>query len=325
MTNTRGVAVAVLVTLACGAGAAQAVEHAQPRAPQALVAAERQNRLVVVDLPSGRIAREVPLPADPEDIATNGGTGGLVIVVSSRAGKVTVLDRTTLRVLRTFGGFAEPHIVAVSPDGQRAYITDDSSGTLTAIRLSDMRVTSKLYVGLGAHHLTFSPDQQRAWVALGESASQITILNTSNPDRPRVIGHFTPGFPAHDLAFSPNGRQIWISSSIGPDVTVFSVGDHRVLFRVPGGPPPQHLAFEGPHAYITSGYGDQIEEVSTATGRMVARASAPYGSFELATADGYVATSSLLRGTVAIYTPALQPLHTVTVASAAREIAISSP
>jgi DNA-binding beta-propeller fold protein YncE len=279
---------------------------------------------VVVDLPRGRIAREVPLPADPEDIATNGATGGLVIVVSSRAGKVTVLDRATLRVLRTFGGFVEPHIVAVSPDGQHIYVTDDSRGTLTVIG-GDMRVTSRLYVGLGAHHLTFSPDQQRAWVALGESANQITILNTSNTDRPRVIGHFSPGFPAHDLAFSPNGRQVWISSSAGPDVTVFSAGDHRVLFRVPGGPPPQHLAFEGPHVYITSGYGDQIEEVSTSTGRILARASAPYGSFELAAADGYVATSSLLRGTVAIYTPALKPLHTVTVASAAREIAISPP
>jgi DNA-binding beta-propeller fold protein YncE len=313
------------VTLASGAGAAQAVEHAQRPAPQALVTAERQNKLVAVDLPSGRIARAVPLPPDPEDIATNGATGGLVIVVSSSAGQVTVLDRATLRVIRRFGGFEEPHIVAVSPDGQHAYITDDSRGTLTVIRLSDLRVTSRIYVGLGAHHLTFSPDQRRAWVALGESATLITILNTINPDRPRVIGHFSPGFPAHDLSCSPNGRQIWISSSGGPDVAVFSADDHRPLFHVAAGAPPQHLAFEGPHVYITSGYSGQIEEVNAATGRILARASAPYGSFELAAADGYVATSSLLRGTVAIYTPALKPLHTVTVASATREIAISPP
>jgi hypothetical protein len=212
----------------------------------------------------------------------------------------------------------------VSPDGQHAYVTDDSRGTLTVIG-GDMRVTSTVYVGQGAHHLSFSPDQQRAWVALGESATRITILDTSNPDHPRVIGHFSPGFPAHDLAFSPNGRQIWISSSTGPDVTVFSARSHRVLFRVPAGAAPQHLALEGSYVYITSGYGDQIEKVSAATGRILARARGPYGSFELAAADGYVATSSLLRGTVAIYTPALKLLRTVTVAAATREIAISPP
>jgi DNA-binding beta-propeller fold protein YncE len=228
-------------------------------------------------------------------------------------------------VIKTFGGFELPHIVAVSPDGQHAYVTDDSRGTLTAIRLSDMRVTSTVYVGQGAHHLTFSPDQRRAWVALGESATRITILDTSNPDHPRVIGHFSPGFPAHDLSFSPNGRQVWISSSAGPDVTVFSARTHRALFRVPGGAGPQHLAVEGPDIYITSGYGDQIERVSAETGRILARASTPYGSFELAAADGYVATSSLLRGTVAIYTPTLKPLRTVKVAAATREIAISPP
>lgn len=88
-----------------------------PARPQALVTDEAQNRLLVVDLPSGRIARSVPLPADPQDIAATG-DGGVAIVVSSSAGKVTVLDRRTLRTIKTFGGFNEPHIAAISPDGE---------------------------------------------------------------------------------------------------------------------------------------------------------------------------------------------------------------
>jgi DNA-binding beta-propeller fold protein YncE len=313
---------ATTATRATAHATATPPRHDSP--PQALVTDETQNRLLIVDLPSGRVSRRVKLPADPEDIATIG-NGGVVVVVSSRAGTVTALDRDTLRRIRTFGGFDEPHIVAISPDGQHAYVTDDALGTVTAIRLSDMQVTSIVRVGAGAHHVTFSPDQQRAWVALGEAASRIAILDTTNVEHPRVIGYFKPGFPAHDLSFNPSGRQVWVTSASGPDVTAFDAASRRALFRVPAGAPPQHIDFEGSYAYLTSGYGGMIEKVDAATGRVITRSSAPYGSFELAADDGYVVTSSLLRGTLAIYTPDLRRLRIVTIAPSAREVAISRP
>ncbi len=315
-----------------------AISTSAARAParsQALVTDEEQNRLLVVDLPSGRIARSVPVPADPEDVAASG-NGGVVIVVSSAAGEVTVLNRDTLHVIKTFGGFDEPHIVEISPDGAYAYVSDDASGTLTVIRLSDMRVTATIPVGVGAHHLAFSPTERTVWVALGEDAQEITTLSTVvgrqagsspvlNTGHPHVTGRFTPGFAAHDLGFSPDGRTIWITSANGPDVTAFSARTHRALFRVPVGAPPQHLVFAGRYAYLTSGYGSTIEKVSAATGRVIARASAPYGSFELDAADGYVVSASLLKGTLAVYTPDLKLVRVVTLAPATREVAISRP
>jgi DNA-binding beta-propeller fold protein YncE len=304
--------------------------------PQALVTDEAQNRLLVVDLPSGRIARSVSVPADPEDIATSG-NGGVVIVVSSRAGKVTILNRDTLQIMKTFGGFEQPHIAAISPDGAYAYVTDDARGTLTVIRLSDMKITSTISVGAGAHHLAFSPTERTVWVALGENAQQITTLSTVvstprppaspivDPGHPHVIGHFTPGFVAHDLAFSPDGRSVWITSAAGSDVTAFAARTHHVLFHVPVGAGPQHLVFEGASAYIASGYGSTIEKVNATTGRVITHTSAPYGSFELSATDGYVVTASLLRGTLAIYTPDLKRLRVVALAPATREVAISRP
>jgi DNA-binding beta-propeller fold protein YncE len=260
-----------------------------------------------------------------------------VVVVSTRDGKVIVLRRRTLRRLKTFRGFDQPHIVSISPDRRYAYVTDDARGTLTALRLTDLKVTRTLSIGTGAHHMAFSPDERRVWVALGESARVITILSTvrravgpaSRPvvdlGRPHVVGHFVPGFPVHDLAFSPDGRRVWVTAADGPDVTVFNAVNRRVLFRVPVGPPPQHLAFAGSYLYATSGYGSVIERIDAATGHVLKRKSAPFGSFELAAADGYVACVSLLRGTIAIYTPALKLLRVVHLAAATREVAISRP
>jgi DNA-binding beta-propeller fold protein YncE len=353
MIRPSAVVSALLLALLTGCGAHRAVQSANPRAtvaasvpaptartvakparraPEALVTDETQNRLLAVGLPAGRIIRRVPLADDPEDIAT----GSVVIVVSSKAGVVTVLDRSSLRPIRTFGGFDRPHIAAISPDGQYAYITDDARGTLTVIGLSEMRVTSTIRVGPGAHHLTVSPNERQIWVALGESAQTVVILSTVartpaagaspviDPGHPHVIGRLTPGFRAHDLSFTADGRQVWISSAAGPAVTAFDVRSRRMLFRVPVGAPPQHLAFEGRFAYVTSGYGSTIEKVDAATGRIIARAAAPYGSFELAAADGFVASASLLRGTLAVYTPGLKLLRVVKLAPATREVAITT-
>jgi DNA-binding beta-propeller fold protein YncE len=172
--------------------------------------------------------------------------------------------------------------------------------------------------------MSFSPDQSRLWIALGESATRIAILNTSDPDHPRLLGYLAPGFRAHDLSFSPDGRRVWISSADGPDISVLDARDHRLLFRVPVGPPPQHLEFDGRFVYLTSGYGATIEKVDGATGRVLATARTPYGSFELDTGHGYVVLSSLLRGTVSVYDSQLRLLHTRTLAPATRDVAIAA-
>jgi DNA-binding beta-propeller fold protein YncE len=309
------------VPLPASASAVQA-PAARLIGPQALVTDEIQNRLLVVDLSSRRIVRRVAVASDPENVAVG---NGIVVVVSSHSGRVTLLDRRSLRVLRILSGFLSPHIPAIAPDGSFAYVTDDARGTLTAISLRSLRVTSTVAVGAGAHHMAFSPDGHRAWIALGESASTIVFVDCANPARPRMTGEFDPGFPAHDLAFSPNGDQVWVSSASGADVAAFSSRDHRVLFRVAVGAPPQHLVFSGHYAYLTSGYGGSIEKALASNGRVLARAAAPYGSFELDAGHGMVATSSLLRGTLAVFDSKLRLLKLLALAPAARDLVISPP
>ena len=245
--------------------------------PQALVTAETENRLLVVDLRTGRVTRRVGLPAGPQYAAAE---PGLAVVSSPAAGVATLLEGRPLRVVKTFRGFATPHITEIAPDRRHAYVTDDARGTLTVIGLGSRRVMSRIFVGVGAHHVTAGPGGRRLWIALGESARTIVTVDGSDPRRPRVTGRLDLGFAAHDLSFSPQGGRVWISSATGPDVAVFRARDHRLLFRVPVGPPPQHIAFDGAYAYLTSGYGSSIEKVAAGTGRVLARARIPYGSFE---------------------------------------------
>jgi len=280
------------------------------------------------------VVATVTLPAgnEPTEIAvTPDGTRAYVTNSNGLSGIVSVIDTATNTVAATVPVGFNPQGVAVTPDGKYAYVTDDGSGELTVIGLDDRRLISRVFVGVGAHHLAFTPGERQVWVALGQAAQTLALLSTVTRSgtvdlgRPHVIGHFDPAFLVHDLLFSPGGEQVWITSADTSYVGVFSARTHRLLFRVPAGAPPQHLVFANGYAYITSGYGSSIEQVDPHSGHVVRRVPAPYGSFDLDAADDYVVTASLFRGTLAIYGRRLRLLRISKLASSTEDVALSAP
>jgi DNA-binding beta-propeller fold protein YncE len=288
--------------------------------PEALVTAETENQLAAVKLASGRVARRIALPPDPEFVAAD---RRVVVVVSPSAGAVTLLHRSSLRPIRILRGFGSPHIAELAPDGRYVYVTDDARGQLAVIRLGDGRLVARIPVGAEAHHMAVRADGHRVWLALGESARTIVIVDTSDPTHPRVVGHFDPGFPVHDLTFTPDDRRVWLTSASGEDMGVFGSRSHRLVDRVPGGAAPQHVVFDGRRAYVASGYGSQIEMIGATSDHVLRVIHAPYGSFNLDAAAGFVTAASLLRGTLAIYDHRLRLRRIVQIAPAARDVAIS--
>jgi DNA-binding beta-propeller fold protein YncE len=262
------------------------------------------------------------MPIDPENVAVVG--AHYAVVVSPRAGAVTVVSTPALRVVRVLRGFSSPHIVAATADLRGAYVTDDGNGRLDVIRLSGRpRVVRSVFVGAGAHHMAVSPSGNELWVALGERARTIVVLDVSDPLRPKVVDRFDPGFAAHDLAFSSDFR-VWVTAADRRFVTVFDSRTRRPVARIPAGAPPQHVAF-GPirGAFVTSGYGGSLEIVNRFSGRVLRTVRVPYGSFNVATFGSFVVTSSLLRGTVTELTDEGHVWMKRRVAPAARGVAVA--
>ena len=65
-------------------------------------------------------------------------------------------------------------------------MTDDARGQLDVLALGTRRLLSHVFVGAGAHHLTLSPRGLRAWIALGEHASEISIVDLTRPGTARL-------------------------------------------------------------------------------------------------------------------------------------------
>jgi YVTN family beta-propeller protein len=290
--------------------------------PVALVTAETQNELLAVVLPSGKIRKRVLLPSGPQNVVA--GPTRVAVVVSSRAGAVTLLDGWTLKVLKVFRGFASPHLAAIHPSGTWAYVTDDARGVLSVIDLYRKQIVDRIHVGAGAHHLTVSPDGHRLWIALGEHANGISIVDLSDPSRPRFLRRFSPGFVAHDLTFSPAGSRVWVTSGVGDSVHVLDARTGRTVFSVQVGAAPQHVVFSGRgYAFITSGYSSRIVMVNPRNGRILNSAHTPYGSFNLSSIAGLVVTTSLLNGEVTEFSDNLRRMSSTRPAPAARAVALT--
>jgi DNA-binding beta-propeller fold protein YncE len=304
--------------------AATATGHAAGRgAPAAVITAETEHAVLEVSPTTGRVLRRAPVTGDPTTLAA--APTGPVVVCSPAAGTVTVLSWPELRPVAVLHRFHTPEIAAVTPDGERALVSD-AAGTVSTIRLSTDHIVDRVWVGRGAHHMSISPNQRAAWVALGETASTIVRLDITNPEHLRVAGHVHPRTAAHDLAFSPSGKTVWVTSSNAPYVTIYNAATGRPAATVPAGAAPQHVVFSQTtpaRAYIASGYGRSLEMVDVASGRILHRASLPYGSFNLSTFGSIVATTSLLDGKVTFLNNSnLRPRLTTTVAPEAREIVL---
>jgi hypothetical protein len=288
--------------------------------PVVLVTAETIDQLLVAD---ASVRKRLRMPADPENLEASARDA---VVVSPRAGAVTLVGVPALRVRKILRGFGSPHIVLLTPQlGRLAYVTDDARGQLDAVDLARKRVVRRVFVGLGAHHMSLSPDGKRLWIVLGERARSISVVDTSQMRRPRLIGHVDPHGLAHDVAFAPDGQHVWVTYDDRSHVRLFDARSRRPGVTYRAGSPPQHVAFSdnAKFAYVTSGNDGELRILRPADGRLLRRVAVPYGSFNLGLSGGLIVTPSLYRGTLTELSGSGRVLFSKHIAPAARDAAIT--
>lgn len=233
------------------------------------VALEDAGRLAKVNLDAGRTVRRVNVPGRPHNltVSRNGtvittlqGRGSVAIVRGRRVKEVSLggsphdvkivhriavvtnegaarLDRITLRgkCRKAIPLRADPHDLAITPNGRRAWVTMDGTDDIAIVDLKRARVRRYLSTGKSPHDVLFAPDGQ-AWVT--DWVQGIHVFERNG----RIVKTFDRGVEPHHLAFTPNGRQVWITDNGAMRVLIVSARTLRVLAVRPVRGAPHHVA-----------------------------------------------------------------------------------
>jgi DNA-binding beta-propeller fold protein YncE len=284
----------------------------------ALVTADLEARLVVVELATGRVLRHVRTLPKPRSIEA---VGHMAVVAHSEIGAVSLVHAPTLRVARVLRGFGEPRYTAAHPDGRHAYVSDAKRGEVVALDVLRGRVLARARVGSLARHITIDPPGRTLWVSLGAKAREVAVVDVSHRARPRLVRRFEPPFLAHDVGWAPDGRHVWVSSGDRNELAVYGARSGNVHAHVPGDEPPQHVTFRGDRAYVASGESGTLR-VHRVDGRELRSTVVPEDSYNVQQALGWIVTPGLGRGTLCILDARGRVLRRETVARSSHDACI---
>jgi DNA-binding beta-propeller fold protein YncE len=172
----------------------------------------------------------VDLGATPHDVKA---VGRLFVVANEAAKRIDIV-----RGRRHTGSIslrAEPHDLAVAPDGRSLWITLNGTDELAVVNLRERRATRYVSTGQSPHDILFSPGGQ-LWVT--DWQGPVHVFRADGKLRRSV----ELGEEAHHLAFTPDGREAWITDHGVNKAFVVDTRSLRVVasLAVPGA--PHHVA-----------------------------------------------------------------------------------
>jgi DNA-binding beta-propeller fold protein YncE len=266
--------------------------------PVALVTADTQARVAVVELSTGKILRSIPTLAGPRSVESVAGRVG--VVCHTARGAVSLIGGSTPHVYHVLRGFLEPRYTAAAPNGRYAFITDSGRHEVVTVDVVQGRVVGRVAVGGPARHVSIDSNGRILWVSLGSKADVVAIVDVSRPTEPRLLHRLRPPFLAHDVGFAPGGRHVWVSSGDRGTLAVYDRRTGEVLRRLRADAPPQHVTFCSGNAYVTSGDDGTLRVQSLKDGRVLRTTRVPVGSYNVQEAFGWIVTPSLTRGTFCV-------------------------
>ena len=199
-------------------------------------------------------------------VATDGGS-----TADPPNGSFQVLDMTSTppRVLSTLnlGDDDEPFAMALSRDGQTAFVAHHVSNRVSVINLSGSSpsLSSTLTVGIGPTALTFSEDGRTLYVANAGSYS-LSLVDTSVMP-PVVRGSYdVPGSNPYAMALSPDGARLFVACNGSSEVAELNVTQSQPVWlrNLAVGTRPNSLAVAPDFSvlYVANEYDNDLSVIS---------------------------------------------------------------
>jgi YVTN family beta-propeller protein len=186
--------------------------------------------LTLIDIPAARVVKTIDLGEYQRPHGIQWRADGRHAVVTAEAQKAVLLvDVEAGEVVEVIETQQETsHMVAVTPDGSRAFVANIGSGSVTALDLSGRKVLAHISTGAGTEGIDVTPDGRQVWVTSRE-ADTVSVLDASSLE---ILASLpSASFPIR-AKITPDGRHVLVSNARSADVAVFDTSTRTEVRRI---------------------------------------------------------------------------------------------
>jgi len=240
------------------------------------------NTLHVFDIPSAEKTGVIDLgeATRPHGLKWIPGTSR-VIVTTEGSREVLIADAAGLRIVERVSSDAfGTHMVALSPDGKRAYASNIGSGSFGVYSVDPLKRLRDVEAGAGSEAIAVSPDGKEIWVG-SNGLKSVMIFDAKSFRKKAEID--TGGVPIR-VEISPDGGFAAVSEADMHRVAIFDAASRKpvavVDLAAAGLTVPVTLLFspEGDRLYAAATSHATVAEISTADWSIVRKLKAGAGS-----------------------------------------------
>jgi len=200
-------------------------------------------------------------------------------VVNEGSASLSIIDTPTEKVTATVNVGERPRGLAVSSEGERAYVSLED-GTLVERDMFSRIESARATLGGLPYSIDLSPDGKLIAAAVQNSA-EVVLMDLATMRTVKKIP-IRSGKQPTNAVFSPDGRWIYVRTEDGPALDVADVRQGTVATSITVGPRLRDIAFtaDGSRAYVTAEQGSEVAVIDVLRHTVLARmktSSAPFG------------------------------------------------
>ena len=207
----------------------------------------------------------------------------LAFVTGFNAAQVAVVDTVSQMLVSLIDVGAGPEGVAFSRDGQKAYVTNVSSGTVSFIDVRSRDVERTVSTGVGVtapRGIAVSKDHARLYVA-NSGANEVAVIDRIGG----VVESKVPvGQGPFGLAITPNGGTVIVANTNGDSASFISTSTNTLLGTIPVGDQPYGVATspDGATAYVAVFGANAVAVIDVASRSVTSTIPVGFGPFAIA-------------------------------------------
>jgi YVTN family beta-propeller protein len=232
--------------------------------------------LLVIDVARGVASRTIDLGElkRPHGVRFLPGDRQLVLT-SEAAGKIALVDFAAGTVTATIEtGAALSHMIAVSADGKKAFVTNVRPGSVSVFDLATRMRTGLHPVGTLVEGIAVTPDGREVWAG-GNTSKTVHVIDPTSG----VVTATIPGFGMpYRIAITPDARRAVVTDPGDEKIHLVDVATRQITSTIDVPPvngqaaSPQGVTLspDGRHAIVTLKGANQVVVVEIATARITA-------------------------------------------------------